>query len=107
MDNGNHYMAVAFAMQFVQLYLVNERDSILMTESDLVNTIDMLVRIASHFRPPPEGLASLVKLLRVDQDISNVLGNRPQIAPLSHMHSGVFHTRVYNLKPFGKFYFIC
>ncbi|XP_077294792.1 CCR4-NOT transcription complex subunit 1 isoform X2 [Arctopsyche grandis] len=94
MDNGNNYMAVAFAMQFVQLYLVNERDSILMTESDLVNTIDVLVRIASHSRQPPEGLASLVKLLRVDQDISNVLGNRPQIAPLSHMHSGVFHARM-------------
>lgn len=90
-------MAVAFAMQFVQLYLVNERDSILMTESDLVNTVDVLIRIASHSRQPHEGLTSLVKLLRVDQDITNVLGNRPQIAPLAHMHSNVFHARVFSI----------
>lgn len=93
MDNGNNYMAVAFAMQFVQMYLVNDRDTIVMADTDLINTVEILMKLA-HSRQPPEGLPSLMKLLRVDQDLSSVLGDRPQIAPLSHMHSNMFHTRL-------------
>jgi CCR4-NOT transcription complex subunit 1 len=55
MDNGLNYMAVAFAMQLVQLYLVDERLNSTVTESDLCHTIDMLARIATHSRQPPDG----------------------------------------------------
>lgn len=53
MDASNA-MATAFAMQLVQLYLIDERQTTHVTESDLFHTIEILVRIAHH-RAPPEG----------------------------------------------------
>lgn len=47
-------MATAFAMQLMQLYLIDERQTTHVTESDLCNTIEILARIAHH-RAPPEG----------------------------------------------------
>lgn len=55
MENGLNYMAVTFAMQLVQLYLVDERVNSTVTESDLYHTIEVLARIATHSRQPPEG----------------------------------------------------
>lgn len=53
MENGSA-IATAFAMQLIQLYLVEERQTTHVTESDLYNTIEILVRMA-HLRTPPEG----------------------------------------------------
>ncbi|KAJ2954200.1 hypothetical protein O0L34_g2438 [Tuta absoluta] len=94
MDNGNNYMAVAFAMQLVQLYLVDDRNNMYANESDLYHTTDMLVRIMSHSRqPPPEGLGSLIEMLRVNQDPSAYLGERSPLGPTAHIHSGILQVR--------------
>lgn len=50
MENGNNFMAVSFAMQLVQLYLIDDRNNIYVNESDLYHTTEMLVRIMSHNR---------------------------------------------------------
>lgn len=55
MDNGQNYVAVAFAMQLVQLYLIDDRASSIVTDSDLVHTVEVLARIAAHSRHPPDG----------------------------------------------------
>lgn len=55
MENGTNYVAVSFAMQIVQHYLVEERNSSLITEQDLSCTIEALLKIAGHARNPPEG----------------------------------------------------
>lgn len=55
MENGANFMAVAFAMQLLQLYLVDERHNAHVSESDLFNTIEMLARINMHSRQPPDG----------------------------------------------------
>lgn len=55
MENGTNYVAVGFAMQIVQHYLVEERNASLITEQDLSCTIEALVKIANHSRNPPEG----------------------------------------------------
>ena len=55
MESGLNYMAVSFAMQLVQLYLVDERMNSTVTESDLYHTIEVLARIATLSRQPPEG----------------------------------------------------
>lgn len=55
MDNGQNYVAVSFAMQVIRLYLLDDRNNPIVTEQDLFNTMEILVRIASHIRPPPEG----------------------------------------------------
>ncbi|CAG4984058.1 unnamed protein product [Parnassius apollo] len=94
MDNGNNYMAVAFAMQLVQLYLVDDRNNIYVNESDLYHTTETLVRIMSHSRqPPPEGLATLIETLRINQDPSAYLGERMPLGPTAHIHSGMLQVR--------------
>lgn len=97
MDNGNNYVAVAFAMQLVQLYLVDDRNNMYVNESDLYHTTEMLVRVMSHSRtPPPEGLGSLIEILRVNQDPSAYLGERSPLGPTAHIHSGILQVRAQN-----------
>ncbi|XP_046976723.1 CCR4-NOT transcription complex subunit 1 isoform X2 [Vanessa cardui] len=94
MDNGNNYLAVAFAMQLVQLYLVDDRNNLYATESDLYHTTETLVRMMSHSRqPPPEGLATLIETIRINQDPSTYLGERSPLGPTAHIHNGILQVR--------------
>ncbi|KAJ8950014.1 hypothetical protein NQ318_002425 [Aromia moschata] len=70
MENGLNYMGVSFAMQLVQLYLIDDRSSQFVTESDLCNTIEMLAKIQTHTRQPPEGLGSIIDILRQNHESS-------------------------------------
>lgn len=58
MDSGSA-MATTLAMQLVQLYLIDERQTTHVTESDLFHTIEILARMAHH-RAAPEGLLSII-----------------------------------------------
>ncbi|VVC86298.1 unnamed protein product [Leptidea sinapis] len=90
MDNGNNYVAVAFAMQLVQVYLVDDRNNVYANESDLYHTTETLVRMMSNPRhPPPEGLASLIEAVRINQDPSTYLGEKSPLGPTSHIHTGI------------------
>ncbi|CAH4038649.1 unnamed protein product [Pieris brassicae] len=94
MDSGNNYVAVAFAMQLVQLYLVDDRNNVYANESDLYHITECLVRLVSHSRnPPPEGLASLIEAIRINQDPSTYLGERSALGPTSHIHTGIMQVR--------------
>ncbi|XP_028158928.1 CCR4-NOT transcription complex subunit 1 isoform X2 [Ostrinia furnacalis] len=94
MDNGNNYMAVAFGMQLVQLYLVDDRNNVFANESDLYHITETLYRIMSHSRQaPPEGLGALIEMLRVHQDPSAFLGERSPMGPTAHIHSGILQVR--------------
>ncbi|XP_015598376.1 CCR4-NOT transcription complex subunit 1 isoform X7 [Cephus cinctus] len=95
MDAGNA-MATAFAMQLVQLYLIDERQTTHVTESDLFHTIEILARMA-HLRSPPEGislfrLTSLIESLRANHDPA-VLADRAPAGPTAHIHSGILQVR--------------
>ncbi|XP_063987616.1 CCR4-NOT transcription complex subunit 1 [Diachasmimorpha longicaudata] len=95
MDAGS-VMATAFAMQLVQMYLIDERQTTHVTESDLYNTIEILVRMTQH-RAPPEGislfrLTSLIEALRANQDLG-ILADRPPAGPTAHIHSGIHQVR--------------
>ncbi|KAL1130932.1 hypothetical protein AAG570_012173 [Ranatra chinensis] len=54
MDNGQNYVSTSFAMQLVQLYLLDDRNNSVVTEQDLSHTVDVLLRIA-HARQAPDG----------------------------------------------------
>ncbi|XP_024942332.1 CCR4-NOT transcription complex subunit 1 isoform X6 [Cephus cinctus] len=93
MDAGNA-MATAFAMQLVQLYLIDERQTTHVTESDLFHTIEILARMA-HLRSPPEGqqlILSLIESLRANHDPA-VLADRAPAGPTAHIHSGILQVR--------------
>lgn len=111
MDGGMNYVAVAFAMQLIQHYLIEERGNAGVTESDLFNTIEVLARIAGHSRQPPEGLTALIEILRANHDqpmlverapggggISSALSSFSSAAtgPSVHIHSGILQVRGIN-----------
>ncbi|XP_011168409.1 CCR4-NOT transcription complex subunit 1 isoform X1 [Solenopsis invicta] len=89
-------LATVFAMQLVQLYLIDERQATHVTETDLFHTIEILARM-SHHRTPPEGislyrLTSLVESLRANVD-SGILVDRAPAGPTAHIHSGILQVR--------------
>uniref|UniRef100_A0A1B6IPJ6 CCR4-NOT transcription complex subunit 1 n=1 Tax=Homalodisca liturata TaxID=320908 RepID=A0A1B6IPJ6_9HEMI len=92
MENGINYIAIAFAMQLVQHYLVDDRNNSPVTDNDLGNTIETLIRILSQSRQPPEGLANLIEMLRASHD-QNMLADRTPAGPTAHIHSGILQVR--------------
>ncbi|XP_044732731.1 CCR4-NOT transcription complex subunit 1 isoform X2 [Chrysoperla carnea] len=94
MDNGNNYMAVAFCMQLIQMYLVEERGNSVntVTEADFFNVIEQLARIAAHSRQPPEGLTTLIEFIRQNHEQSGFMGDRAH-GPTVHIHSGILQVR--------------
>lgn len=92
MDNGNHYLAVAFAMQLIQHYFVDERPNSMITENDFFNTIDLLARLSLHHRAP-EGLTHLIEMLRLNNDPNSLVLDRMTNGPTQHIHSGILQVR--------------
>ncbi|XP_055686768.1 CCR4-NOT transcription complex subunit 1 isoform X2 [Lutzomyia longipalpis] len=91
MDNGNNYLAVAFAMQLIQHFCIEERQATVLTENDFVNTIDLLTRISVHHHRAPEGLPHLIEILRLNQDPNNLLSIERMQNP--HINSGIVQVR--------------
>lgn len=57
-------------------------------ESDLCNTVEVLAKIQTHTRQPPEGLGSIIDLLRQTHD-TPFFGDRAPIGPTVHIHTGI------------------
>ena len=55
MENGLNYTAVAFAMNVVRRFLIDDKQSNILNEADLYNTLHILARIANQSPNPPEG----------------------------------------------------
>ncbi|GCC35607.1 hypothetical protein chiPu_0014093 [Chiloscyllium punctatum] len=97
MENGLNYMAVAFAMQLVKFLLVDERSISHVTEADLFNTIETLMRISAHSRGnAPEGLPQLMDLLRANYE---AMMDRAHGGPNFMMHSGISQASEYDDPP--------
>lgn len=91
-DNGNNFLAVAFAMQLVQHYFIDDRPNPLISENDFYNTIELLARLAALHRAP-EGLAHLIEMLRIANDPNTMAFDRANTGPTSHIHSGILQVR--------------
>lgn len=92
MDNGLNYMAVNFAMQLVQLFLIEDRANQIVTETDFCHTIEMLAKIQTHTRQPPEGLSNVMDMLRQNYDQTAYFGDRPPV----QIHNGILQVRAPN-----------
>ncbi|XP_076264687.1 CCR4-NOT transcription complex subunit 1 isoform X3 [Rhynchophorus ferrugineus] len=95
LENGLNYMGVSFAMQLVDLYIINDRSGQFVTESDLCNTIEVLAKIHAHTRQPPEGLGNLIDTLRQNHD-TPFCGDRAPMGPTVHIHNGILQVRAPN-----------
>ncbi|GAB0100187.1 CCR4-NOT transcription complex subunit 1 [Sergentomyia squamirostris] len=91
MENGNNNLAVAFAMQFIHHFFIEERQNNSFSESDFANTIDLLTRISVHHHRAPDGLAQLMEILRFNQDPNSLLSIERMQNP--HIGSGIVQVR--------------
>ncbi|XP_054715657.1 CCR4-NOT transcription complex subunit 1-like [Uloborus diversus] len=98
MENGMNPIAVNFAMQLAKLYLLDERQSGLVSEVDLYNTVETLARIATLPRQLPEGLPQLLDMLRTTGD-PTFLDRAPGGGPMSMMYSGITQAREFDDPP--------
>lgn len=98
MENGLNPIAVQFAMQLVKLYLVDERQSSIVTEADLFNTVETLARIATLPRQLPDGLSQLLDMLRSSSE-PTFLDRAPGGGPMSMMYSGITQAREFDDPP--------
>ncbi|XP_054906443.1 CCR4-NOT transcription complex subunit 1 isoform X4 [Poeciliopsis prolifica] len=97
MENGLHYMAVAFAMQLVKLLLVDDRSVSHVTEADLFQTIEILMRTCAHSRAnAPEGLPQLMDVVRSNYE---AMIDRAHGGPNFMMHSGISQASEYDDPP--------
>lgn len=102
MENGLNYVAVTFAMQLVQLYLIDDRSGQFLTESELCNTIETLTKIQTHTRQPPEGLGTIIDVLRQNYEPS-YFGDRTPVGPTVHLHNGILQVSIFLFESFlGK-----
>lgn len=88
-----NYVAIAFAMQLIQHYCIDERANAVITENDLFNTIDLLARLVATQRAP-EGLPHLIEILKVNHDPSSFLMDRSVTGPTHLIHFGIHEVRV-------------
>ncbi|XP_072169675.1 CCR4-NOT transcription complex subunit 1-like [Diadema setosum] len=97
MENGLNYTAVAFAMNVVKRFLIDEKQSNVLNEADLYNTLHVLARIATQSPSPPDGLPQLIELVRQNHDPA-FLDKAPG-GPTSMMHSGISQAREFDDPP--------
>lgn len=79
-------------MQLVQLYLVDERLSQVISENDLQHTINMLISIQNLRRDAPANLGSLIEMFRYAHDPTQ-LTDQPANGPLTLIHAGMLQVR--------------
>ncbi|XP_066142150.1 CCR4-NOT transcription complex subunit 1 isoform X1 [Euwallacea fornicatus] len=96
LENGLNYMGVSFAMQLVEHYLINDRSGQFVAESDLTNTVEVLAKIQTHTRQPPEGLGSIMEILRQSSHETAFFGDRAPMGPTVHIHTGILQVRAPN-----------
>jgi len=63
MENGNNYVSIVYAKQFLQHYLIDNRSNSPINESHFQATIEALNTIVLTGRPIPDGYTSYLVVL--------------------------------------------
>ncbi len=98
---GSSILALNFAMQLVHVYLLEGPVSgapLVITENDLANTIEILTRINAHARQPPDGLGTILEMLRTGHEAGSLMDRAPggTGGPTALIHSGIAQARDYD-----------
>ncbi len=94
--------ATQFAMHLCKIYLVDERANAHVVDTDLIQTVDVLHKIATQSPHPPEGLAGLMDQIkmggaeRMDQQSSMAA---MAAGPTAQLHSGIQQAREFEDPP--------
>ena len=73
-------------MHICKIYLIDDRTNAHIIESDLFGTIEILQKISTSSANPPDGIASLMEMIKMS---SERLEHNLQLAgPTAQLHSG-------------------
>ena len=97
MAGGEAPMAVNFAMNVCKIYLIDDRSSAHVFESDLFGTIEVLQKIATQSPRPPEGIASLMEMIKMSSE--RLEQNLAMAGPTAQLHSGIQQAREFEDPP--------
>ena len=95
MDNAPNYRALNLATMLVQNFCLDDRNGQFIVENDFSNTIEMLLKINSHARQPPENLTTVIDMLRQHHDHSSFLNERSS-GPTAHIHNGIMQVSAFH-----------
>ena len=91
MANGENTHATQFAMHLCKIYLIDDRTNAQVIESDLFGTIEVLEKIKTQHPNPPEGIASLMDMIKMSSE--RLEQNLAMAGPTAQLHSGIQQAR--------------
>ncbi|XP_050425870.1 CCR4-NOT transcription complex subunit 1-like [Adelges cooleyi] len=89
MENGTNYVAMAYVKQFLQNYLIDNRTNSPITQQHLQSSIDAISSILQSGLTTPEGLASILEVIRpshAESDSIDRLTNNNNTSTLKIQH---------------------
>jgi CCR4-NOT transcription complex subunit 1 len=97
MANGENTNATSFAMHLCKIYLIDDRSNAHIIESDLFGTIEVLQRISTQSPRPPDGIVSLMEMIKMSSE--RLEQNLAMSGPTAQLHSGIAQAREYEDPP--------
>ena len=84
---GNNQIATAFAMHLCKMYLIDDRSNAHIIEGDLFGTIEALQKVATQSPRPPEGIVSLIEMIKMSSE--RLEQSLQMSGPTAQLHSGI------------------
>ena len=84
---GNNQIATAFAMHLCKMYLIDDRSNAHIIEGDLFGTIEALQKVATQSPRPPEGIVSLIEMIKMSSE--RLEQSLAMSGPTAQLHSGI------------------
>lgn len=73
-------------MHICKIYLIDDRTNAHIIESDLFGTIEILQKICTQSSNPPDGIASLMEMIKMSSE--RLEQNLQMAGPTAQLHSG-------------------
>merc|ERR1719210_135625 len=94
---GNNQIATAFAMHLCKMYLIDDRSNAHIIEGDLFGTIEALQKVATQSPRPPEGIVSLIEMIKMSSE--RLEQSLQMSGPTAQLHSGIAQAKEYEDPP--------
>ena len=74
-------------MHLCKMYLIDERSNAHIIEGDLFTTIEALQKVATQSQRPPEGIVSLIEMIKMSSE--RLEQSLAMSGPTAQLHSGI------------------
>ena len=74
-------------MHLCKMYLIDDRSNAHIIEGDLFTTIEALQKVATQSQRPPEGIVSLIEMIKMSSE--RLEQSLAMSGPTAQLHSGI------------------